>query len=147
MAGAKILAINEFVEEAIKTYSINFPDTKIIPGDIKSLTGKDFPKAANIKVGELDILDGSPPCAAFSVSSHKKEKTWKGAVTDTRRAYFDDDGEVIYEGEVSVSDGIKTYSDGKTVEAIEDLFHEFIRVANEIRPKVIIAENVKGLTM
>lgn len=147
LAGAKILAINEFVEEAIKTYSINFPDTKIIPGDIKSLTGKDFLKAANIKVGELDILDGSPPCAAFSVSSYKKEKTWKGAVTDTRRAYFDDDGEVIYEGEVSVSDGIKTYSDGKTIEAIEDLFHEFIRVANEIKPKVIIAENVKGLTM
>ena len=35
LAGGNIIAINEFVEEAIKTYSTNFPDTKIIPGDIK----------------------------------------------------------------------------------------------------------------
>ena len=41
LAGGKVLAINEFVEEAIKTYSVNFPDTKIIPGDIKGLSGKD----------------------------------------------------------------------------------------------------------
>ena len=38
----------------------------------------------------------------------------------------------------------KTYSDGKKVENIEDLFFEFIRVANDIQPKVIVAENVKG---
>ena len=41
----------------------------------------------------------------------------------------------------------KNYSDGKTVENIEDLFFEFLRVAEEIKPKVIIAENVKGLTI
>ena len=31
------------------------------------------------------------------------------------------------------------------VENIEDLFFEFLRVADDIKPKVIIAENVKGL--
>ena len=61
IAGGKVIAINEFVEEAIKTYSINFPDTKIIPGDIKKLTGKDFLDVAGLEPGELDILDGSPP--------------------------------------------------------------------------------------
>ena len=30
---------------------------------------------------------------------------------------------------------------------IEDLFFEFLRVADVIKPKVIIAENVAGLTM
>lgn len=148
LAGANILAINEFVEEAIKTYSLNFPDTVIIPGDIKKLNGSDFLKAAKISVGELDILDGSPPCSAFSVSSSSKGKNWKGAVVDTRTSYisFDDD-EVVYEGELKTHNGIKSYSDGKTVEAIEELFHEFIRIANDIKPKVIIAENVKGITM
>lgn len=147
LAGANVLAINEFVEEAIKTYSTNFPDTKIIPGDIKGLTGQDFLNTVNLNKGELDILDGSPPCSAFSVSSHKKGKNWKGAVNDTRKAYFDEDGEVVYEGDITVHDGVKRYSDGKTVEAIEDLFLEFIRIAKDIQPKVIIAENVKGITL
>jgi len=61
LAGGDILAINEFVEEAIKTYSLNFPDTKIIPGDIKKLSGKDFLDISGLKEGDLDIFDGSPP--------------------------------------------------------------------------------------
>ena len=39
LAGGKILAVNEFVEEAQNTYRENYPDTIIIPGDIKKLTG------------------------------------------------------------------------------------------------------------
>jgi DNA (cytosine-5)-methyltransferase 1 len=42
LAGGKILAVNEFVEEAQNTYRENYPSTLIIPGDIKKLTGKDF---------------------------------------------------------------------------------------------------------
>ena len=36
----------------------------------------------------------------------------------------------------------KKYSDGKIVENIEDLFFEYLRVAEEIKPKVIIGENI-----
>ena len=39
----------------------------------------------------------------------------------------------------------KKYSDNKVVENIEDLFFEYLRVAEEIKPKVIIGENVAGL--
>lgn len=145
LAGGHVLAINEFVEEAIKTYSTNFPDTQIIPGDIKKITGQNFLDVAKIKPGQLDILDGSPPCSAFSVAG-KREKGWAGHVKDTRKTYFGDDGEVVQEGELKVQTGVKKYSDGMTVSAIEDLFLEFIRVAKELQPKVIIAENVKGIT-
>ena len=127
LAGGKILCINEFVEEAQNTYRENYPDTPILPGDIKELSGKDFLDISNIGVGELDILDGSPPCSAFSVA---------GKLSHTK------DGKH--------SDGwgqTKNYSDGKMVENIEDLFFEFLRVADDIKPKVIIAENVKGLTI
>ena len=67
LAGGKILCINEFVEEARNTYKENYPTTPILPDDIKELTGKDLMDAAGVSVGELDILDGSPPCSAFSV--------------------------------------------------------------------------------
>ena len=127
LAGGKVLAANEFVENAANTYTENYPDTVILPGDIKELTGKDFLDATGIGVGELDILDGSPPCSAFSMA-----------------------GIVSHKSGGKHSDGwgsIKNYSDGKKVENIEDLFFEFLRVAKDIQPKVIVAENVAGLTM
>lgn len=145
LAGGKILLINEFVEEAIASYKANYPDTPVLVDDIKKYKGADFLKMAKIKAGELDILDGSPPCSAFSVAG-KREKGWAGAEVDTRRAYFDDEGNIVHEGELIVKEGIKQYSDGKTVEAIEDLFLEFVRIAKDIKPKVIVAENVKGIT-
>ena len=72
-----------------------------------------------LKLGEVDKVDivyGSPPCASFS-SNGLKENAWGRE---------------------------KKYSD--TVQRVDDLFFEFIRVVDEIKPKVVIAENVKGLT-
>ena len=127
LAGGKILAINEFVEEAQNTYRENYPNTTIVPGDIKKLTGTYLMEQAKVKVGELDILDGSPPCSAFSMAgsiSHGGGNTHADAFNKT-----------------------KQYSDIKGVENVEDLFFEFLRVAKDIKPKVIIGENVEGLTM
>jgi DNA (cytosine-5)-methyltransferase 1 len=145
LAGGNILLINEFVEEAISSYKENYPDTPVLVDDIKKYSGQDFLDMANIKSGELDILDGSPPCSAFSVAG-KREKGWVGYQEDTRKTSFDDDGNIIQEGELKVKEGIKKYSDNKIQTGIEDLFLEYIRVAKDIQPKVIIAENVKGIT-
>ena len=144
LAGGKVLCVNEFVEEAVNTYKENYPDTHILPGDIKQLSGQDFLDAAGVGVGEIDILDGSPPCSAFSVAG----KLSHNSVEEQRIDLY---GNVTIE-KVSGkhSDGwgqTKNYSDGKMVENIEDLFFEFLRIAEEIKPKVIIAENVKGLTI
>jgi DNA (cytosine-5)-methyltransferase 1 len=145
LAGGNILLINEFVEEAIASYKENYPDTPVLVDDIKKYSGADFLSMAGIKEGELDILDGSPPCSAFSVAG-KREKGWVGYQKDTRKTYFNEDGEIIREGELVVKEGIKKYSDDKIQEGIEDLFLEYIRVAKDIKPKVIVAENVKGIT-
>ena len=127
LAGGKILAVNEFVPEAQNTYRENYPNTTIVPGDIKELTGTYLMEQAGVKVSELDILDGSPPCSAFSMAgsvSHGEGRTHADAFGKT-----------------------KQYSDIKGVENVEDLFFEFLRVAKDIKPKVIIGENVEGLTM
>ena len=78
LAGGKILAVNEFVPEAQNTYRENYPNTTIVPGDIKELTGTYLMEQAGVKVSELDILDGSPPCSAFSMAgsvSHGEGRT------------------------------------------------------------------------
>ena len=115
LAGGKILCINEFVEEAQNTYRENYSDTPILPGDIKELSGKDFLDVAGIGVGELDILDGSPPCSAFSVAGKLSHNIHE-------EEHIDLWGNVTVE-KVSGkhSDGwgqTKNYSDGKTVENI-----------------------------
>ena len=146
LAGANILLINEFVEEAISTYQANFPDTKVLVDDIKKYSSDDFLEMAGIKVGELDLLDGSPPCSAFSLAG-KRDKGWEGYVEDTRESSIDlETGEVVQTGELKKKDGIKKYSEDKIQESIEDLFLEYIRIAKGIQPKVIVAENVKGIT-
>ena len=118
LAGGDIRLINEFVAAAVETYTANFPDTPVLADDIKKYTGQDFLEKASLSAGELDILDGSPPCSAFSVAG-KRDKGWNQT---------------------------KTYSDGMVVENIEDLFYEFIRIMKDVRPKVVVAENVKGIT-
>jgi len=75
MAGVEMLAINEFIEEAQRVYKINFPDVKVVPDDIRMVSGEALLKSINLKKGELDLLMGSPPCSSFSTSG-KREEGW-----------------------------------------------------------------------
>jgi DNA (cytosine-5)-methyltransferase 1 len=65
----------------------------------------------------LDILDGSPPCSSFSMAG-KREKHW---------------------GEE------KVFREGQAEQVLDTLFFDFIDLAKKLQPKVVIAENVKGL--
>lgn len=65
----------------------------------------------------LDVLDGSPPCLTFSMAGSRDDK-WDKVFTH---------------------DGI--------TQRWDDLFFEYIALAKELRPKVVIAENVKGILL
>ena len=67
----------------------------------------------------LDILDGSPPCTTFSMAG-VRERYW----------------------------GVKRrYKEGGIEQVLDTLFFEFITLAKRLQPKVVVAENVKGLMM
>jgi len=68
---------------------------------------------------ELDILDGSPPCSSFSMAGNR-EKDWGKE---------------------------KKFREGQAEQILDNLFFDFIDLAKELQPKVVIAENVKGLLM
>ena len=118
LAGGDCRFVNEFQQVAVDTYLANWPGTPHICGDIKSVTGQQIMEMTDLKVGELDILDGSPPCPPFSMSG-TKQKGWN---------------------KEKVAYGMKQQN-------IEDLTWEMIRITSEMKPKVVICENVKGLTM
>lgn len=115
MAGFRVLWANEFVPEAQKTYKANHPNSILDGRDIRKLTAKDILSAINLDVGEIDVFDGSPPCASFSIAG-KREGGWGK---------------------------IKKYSDTK--QRTDDLFFEYTRILKGLQPKLFIAENVAGL--
>lgn len=115
MDGWRVLYVNEFIEAARESYLANFPDTLMDPRDIREVTADDILEKIGREKGDVDVLEGSPPCASFSMAG-KREKAW---------------------GEV------KAYSDTK--QRVDDLFWEFARVVEGVQPRIFVAENVPGL--
>ena len=118
LSGGDCKFMNEFQEVACDTYIQNFPGTPYLCKDIKKMSSEEVMITGNFKPRELDIFDGSPPCPPFSMSGIK-QKGWN----KTQMKY------------------------GHKQTNIEDLTWEIIRLCKDIQPKVIVCENVKGLTM
>ena len=70
-AGGKILLAVEWDKNAVETYALNFPNTPIYHGDIANLSVEETLQRTGLKPGELDILDGSPPCQGFSTAGKR----------------------------------------------------------------------------
>lgn len=66
---------------------------------------------------DLDILDGSPPCSTFSMAG-SREKAWGKE---------------------------KHFREGQAKQVLSDLFFDYLDLVERLKPKVAIAENVKGM--
>ena len=75
MAGFRIAWANEFIPAAQAVYKANHPDSILDTRDIRTIQPADILKAIGKSVGEIDLLDGSPPCASFSTAG-KRERDW-----------------------------------------------------------------------
>lgn len=115
MAGYRVVWASEFVPAAQETYRANHPNTILDTRDIRQVTAEDILSATGLAVGELDVFEGSPPCASFSTAG-RLEAGW---------------------GQV------RKYSD--TRQRVDDLFFEYARLLRDLQPKVFVAENVSGL--
>lgn len=71
MAGYRELMAVEWDAKAAATFRLNFPGVQVFQGDIASLTLEEILTTAGIVPGELDVLDGSPPCQGFSTSGQR----------------------------------------------------------------------------
>lgn len=80
-AGFKELLAIDFDKNSVETFKLNFPDVPCWQRDIKTVTADEILRFCNIKPGELDIFDGSPPCQGFSTAGKRK-------LTDERNDLF-----------------------------------------------------------
>jgi DNA (cytosine-5)-methyltransferase 1 len=116
MAGFRVAWASEFVPAAAETYRANASAATILDTrDIREVTAADVLATLGMEPGELDLFDGSPPCASFSTAG-SREKHWGQE---------------------------KAYSE--TAQRTDDLFFEYVRLVDGIRPRVFVAENVSGL--
>jgi DNA (cytosine-5)-methyltransferase 1 len=90
MAGFETVWANEFIPAAQATYRANHPTTLLNTRDIRQVSPQSILKAIGKKKGEIDVLEGSPPCASFSTAG-RRQANW-GKVTkysDTKQRVDD----------------------------------------------------------
>ena len=113
LAGCDVIAANDIDEEMAWHYKENLNPKHYFLCPIRDLLKAELPK----ELFDLDILDGSPPCSAFSMSG-EREKTWG------KQKYF---------------------REGQAEQVLSDLFFDYLDLVGKLRPRVAIAENVKGM--
>lgn len=104
MAGYRKLLAVEWDANAVETFRLNFPDVPVYHGDIAKLSVDECLQMMNLRPGELDVLDGSPPCQGFSTAGKRN-------LDDPRN----------------------------------QLFREYARLLQGLKPRVFVMENVSGM--
>ena len=116
LAGFDVVGNCEIDPDMMKVYKQNNHPKHSFLMDIR-----DFLKLPDEKIPEelfyLDVLDGSPPCSVFSTAG-SREAGWNVE---------------------------KVFREGQAKQRLDDLFLFFIAIAKRLQPKVVIAENVKGI--
>ncbi len=113
LAGCEVIAANDIDPEMAYHYKLNHNPKYYYLCPIKDLLDKDLPD----ELFNLDILDGSPPCSAFSMAG-SRENSWGKE---------------------------KHFREGQAKQVLDDLFFDYLDLIEYLNPKVAIAENVKGL--
>lgn len=72
MAGYRELLAVEWDNNAVETFKLNFPEVPVYHGDICKLSVDECLKLASLQPGQLDVLDGSPPCQGFSTAGKRQ---------------------------------------------------------------------------
>jgi len=112
LAGFNHLGGVEFLDKYADTYETNLHPKYMYRADIRDFVERhDLPE----ELYHLDMLDGSPPCAAFSTAG-KREKLW----------------------------GKKSKYEDKEQQK-DDLPFVYVKLILKLKPKVFLLENVSGL--
>lgn len=65
-AGFKVVGALERDATAASTYRLNHPGVPLVEADIREVRPADWMKELGLRLGELDLLAGCPPCQGFS---------------------------------------------------------------------------------
>lgn len=114
LAGYNHLGGVELDPEVAETYKANHHPKYLYTMDIRDFNEvKDLPA----ELYNLDLLDGSPPCSAFSTAGDR-EKAWGKE---------------------------KVFAEGQKLQTLDDLVFVYCDTILKLKPKCFLLENVSGL--
>lgn len=120
----KVVAGIDIDDWSCFTHKFNFPESITISRDIKDISGQEILDLT--KENEIDVIIGGPPCQGFSNIGRsaikglatKKIGKWR-EISNLEHRFIDDPRNVLYK--------------------------HFVRLVNELKPKIFVMENVKGM--
>lgn len=116
LAGFEVIGNCEIDKQICDIYKKNHHPLYSFNMDIRDFLRLEDEKIPD-ELFDLDILDGSPPCSVFSMAGNREDDWGKS----------------------------KMFREGQSEQTLDDLFFEYVRMVDTLRPKVFVAENVKGL--
>jgi DNA (cytosine-5)-methyltransferase 1 len=118
LAGYKVIGAVEMDKGMADTYSRNLSGTPVFVETVAEFAKRDESTLPE-GAASFDVLDGSPPCSVFSMAGNR-EKKWGSA---------------------------HMFREGAAVQRLDMLFFDLIDLAGRLRPRVVVAENVKGIVI
>lgn len=115
LAGFDVIGMNEIDPRMAACYIENHKPKYAYIEPIQTFKDRDDLPA---ELYDLDILDGSPPCSSFSDANIRAP---------------------VHYGKK------RKFREGQAEQVLDTLFFDFIELAKRLKPKVVIAENVKGI--
>lgn len=119
-AGFKMLAAVEWEKYAADCYKLNHPTTNVYCEDISKINILKLQEDLNIDEGELDLLDGSPPCQGFSTAKGKRD------INDERNLLFWSHLKLIkhFKPKSIVVENVKGLITGEMKSIAKDIYNE-----------------------
>lgn len=116
----QVVAANEILPPMAEAYRVNHPEVKMYEGDIKDFGRSNLRSDLGLRVGEVDIVVGGPPCQAYSTVG-------KRLLRDPRGKLFQEYFRVVRElkPQMFVYENVKgliSMSDGDLLATIVELF-------------------------
>jgi DNA (cytosine-5)-methyltransferase 1 len=117
LAGFDVIGCNEIDPVINEVYCSNHHPIHNYCCDIREMVKLAENNQLPKELYNLDILDGSPPCSTFSMMGNREEDWGKK----------------------------RKFREGQAEQVLDTLFFDFIDLASALQPKIVVAENVKGL--
>lgn len=122
-------------DNAVETFKLNF-DTPVWNRDICGVKGREILDFCGMEKGELDLLDGSPPCQGYSTSGKRQ-------VNDSRNSLFRENIRLIGETgpRVFVIENVYGLAQGTTKGLFKEYMEEMKALDYRVKCKLMNARH------
>ncbi|MDR2798998.1 MAG: DNA cytosine methyltransferase [Bifidobacteriaceae bacterium] len=130
----EVIMANEILPDMARGYSLNHPNAKMYIGDIKKLSFGRVAKDLDLKIGDIDIIVGGPPCQAYSTIGKRR-------ADDPRGKLFEEYYRVLkeFQPKLFIFENVRGLLSMNKGKLIEDIRKSFKSLGYKIKTQILNA--------